>query len=801
MTRFLETLGKKPIILDGAMGTMLQINGLPAGACPEGWMLENPEAILHIHKEYLNAGAQIIETNTFGGSRLKLQEFDLQDKTVEINHKAAELAREAVGNEAFVAGIIGPTGHFPRPNGSLSFSQLYDVFFEQAQALASGGVDLIYLQTFSDIGEARIALLAAKAATNLPVACSLTYTNQRTLTGTDPYTGAVILEALGADIIGTNCSGGPEHLLPIIAEMKKATNLPLLIEPNAGLPIIKDGQTIFPMNPSEFVAFVDKFISAGATIIGGCCGTSPEHIRYLSSTMANKELKHRGILHPLTRLASPYQTVEISDHTPPIIIGERINPTARKIIKEAIIQQDWAQLVAEGQSQESAGAHLLDVNVGVPSIDEVEALEKAVISLQEAVTSPLVLDSTNPIALERALQSYSGKALINSVNGEVASLEAILPLAKKYGAAIIGLTLDERGIPSNAQERLEIAERIVNEALKYGISKEDIFIDCLVMTVGSNPEGALITVEAIKEIKEKLGVKTVLGVSNISHGMPQRPWLNNAFITLALGAGLDAAIANPLDQQVWQNIWSTALLVGRDSAGIDYISKATANDHAKEEIGLSNDLPSLEKLGNAVLKGKKKEAIALLQWAIQENLSPMTIINEGLIPGLNKIGEAFSKGKAFLPQLLLAGETASLGFDILNKELKDSHEKVESKGTIVLGTVKGDIHDIGKNIVSTLMKTHGWNVIDLGKNVPKETFVKAAIDNKANIVGLSALMTTTMTEMPEIIKNLKQTGANFKVIVGGAVVTQEYANEIGAHGYAPDAVQAIKLAEALWKKE
>ncbi|MDD2400652.1 MAG: homocysteine S-methyltransferase family protein [Clostridia bacterium] len=796
MSKFLTAIKETILLGDGAMGTMLVKEGLPAGYNPELWMLSNPEKVKNIHKAYLNAGSQIIQTNTFGANRLKLKEYNATTKVKELNITATRLVKEVVGNNAFIAGIVGPTGHFPAPLGEYTWLQLVDIFREQVEALQEGGADFIFLETFSDLGEARAALFAAKNYTSLPVACSLTYTDGHTLTGTAPKTASVVLEAMGADIIGANCSTGAKELLPIMEAYRNTTNLPLLVEPNAGMPELVNGKTVYHETPQAMSNYINSFVHLGVKLIGACCGSTPDHIRAMAEKLQEEEFPFiKKIVFP-TRLASRTKTVSLGIGELPQLIGERINPTARKIISRAFHENNWDTILQEGYAQVEKGAHLLDLNVGVPGLDEGKLLAQGVRQLQMSLDVPLVLDCTNPEALEKGLQEYQGKALINSVNGESKSLENILPLAKKYGAAVLGLTLDDQGIPEKAEDRLKIAERIVNRALEAGLSKKDVIIDCLVMAAATNPILSLETIRAIELVKKQLGVCCVLGLSNVSHGLPQRSWLNNTFLSLALGAGLDAAIANPNDSRISETMASCAFLTGRDPSAQNYLQATgkilvtSTNTNRPDH----NKPVSFQTLHEYILQGQKEPLVPLLEKLLKKE-EPLAIINQGIIPSLEKVGDLFAQGNVFLPQLMLSGEAVKIAFAYLKKFIPAS--TTEEKGTIVVGTVKGDVHDIGKNIVKALLENHGYNVVDLGKNVPAATFVETAKKEHAQIIGLSALMTTTMVEMDTIIKQVRKENLPLKIIVGGAVVTEDYAKQIGADGYGKDAVAAVKIVQKL----
>lgn len=797
MSNFLSKISKQVLIGDGAMGTMLVKEGLPAGYIPELWMLSNPDIVKNIHKKYIESGSDVIGTNTFGANSLKLQEYQASAKVEEINFTAAKIAKEAAQNKAFVAGVVGPTGQFPEPLGKIPWLELKMIFKEQVIALEAGGADFIFMETFSDLGELRAALSAAKEYTNLPVACSMTYSKGRTLTGTNPEVAAVVLAAMGADIIGANCSTGPEELLEIMSQYRTATHLPLLVEPNAGMPLYIEGETVYNQAPEIMASFVEKFREIGVNLIGACCGSTPQHIKAMKESLTSHQPQFnipKSSDFP-TRLASRSKVISLGKNLMPIIIGERLNPTARKAIAQAYRDKNWNFITKEGFSQSEAGAQVLDLNVGVPGEDEGQLLKKGVHELEMSLDTPLVLDCTKPQALEKGLQEYHGKTLINSVNGEEKSLQTILPLAKKYGAAVLGLTLDENGIPEKAEERFAIAEKIVNRALSLGLCKEDIVIDCLVLTAATSPALAMETVKAISLVKRKLGVSTVLGLSNVSHGLPQRSMLNASFLALAIGAGLDAAIANPLDKRIHEVITSTALLTSRDPGAKNYIAQSSAIN-IDNEITKTTSKPeqnTLDSLRQLIQNGQKESIVEVVKTLLEKH-SSIDIIDKSIVPALENIGDEFAKGTAFLPQLIMSGDAAQNAFSYIKNQLPEN--SLESKGTIVLGTVKGDVHDIGKNIVSALLENHGYNVIDLGKNVSAEDFAQSAINEDAQIVGLSALMTTTMVEMAPIIKVIKAKKPDVKVIVGGAVVTKDFADSINADGYGKDAVEAVKLVQS-----
>ena len=787
------------LIFDGAMGTMLQQRGLAPGQSPEELNLTMPDVVESVHLDYLRAGADIVITNTFGGSRLKLQEYKLENRVAEINRRAVEIARGACrkAGHGLVAASLGPTGHFVSPVGDTSFDEMYAIYLEQAEAIASARPDYFLLETFSDLGEMRAALLACRDAGNeqIPVICSMTYTNGRTLTGVSPAVAAVTLEAMGASVIGCNCSGGPDELQQVVEELSRYTELPLVAQPNAGLPLMVDGKVQYPLGAEQFADEMKKFLPYQVAFLGGCCGTTPQHIAGLKAAVQDFDVQPRSVK-PLGRLSCREHIVEIGGNTLPKMIGERINPTARKKLAQGLRDGDLAMIEKEAELQEEAGAHILDVNVGTHGIDEVQVMADVLTLLQQSISIPLCLDSTKPDVLERALKQYQGKALINSVNGEQASLQNILPLAKRYGAAVVGLTLDENGIPAKAEGRLEIAKRIVEACEQYGIRRQDIYIDSLVLTVGTDINGPKETLRTMELIRQELpGVNLLLGVSNVSHGLPNRPKINSAFLAMAIGKGLDLSIINPLDEMM-KNAWqSAALLAGRDENAENYLM--LNSEQAVSAPVTADETPSLELVTRYVVKGSSGIA-KVVQALLDQGIEAMTIINDGLIKGLNEVGEKYEKGVFFLPQLMRSAEVSQQAFDLLEGYLQ-SGEGFQ-KGTLVIGTVKGDIHDIGKNMVAVMVKNHGYRVIDLGKNVPAETFVDAVLEYNAEFLGLSALMTTTMQEIPGVIAQIREKSPNTKVIIGGAVITEEFAEEAGADGFGRDAVQTVKLMDDFLKE-
>jgi len=797
---FLDTIAEKTLILDGAMGTLLQERGLKPGQSPEELNLTMPEVVASVHREYVAAGADIIVTNSFGGSRCKLEHFGLEAKLLEINASAVAIARKVAGNKAYVAASIGPTGQFVEPVGELSFDQMVTVFAEQAQALADAGADLFSLETFLDIKECKAALLACKqVAPQLPVIAMLTFEdNGRSVLGTSPEAAAITLTAAGADLVGTNCGLGVDGMYDLLRAMRRVTHLPLICQANAGLPQLVDGKTIFPASPAEMTAYHDRLLELGVRVIGGCCGTTPAHIKAMRAALDGRQRAWQADQSNMPLLLSSRSGwAAVGKGNPTALIGERINPTGKKLYTQELLEGKTTYIRREAMEQAQAGAHLLDVNVGAPGIDEPVALERAVFCVTTAVNQPLVLDSSSPKALEAGLKAADGKVLINSVNGERKSLRRILPLAKKYGAAVLGLTLDEKGIPDTAEGRLAIARRIRNAARRLGIPDRDIIIDCLTLTVSAEQKRAMETLRAIRLVKQKLGLVTVLGVSNISFGLPQRPLISSTFFAMAMEAGLDAAIINPKEKAMMDAWRSAQVLLNRDPQASGYIA-AYAGQQADTVVSAATDQPLAVRdlLARTIITGDREGVVPLIERALAEGLSPMQVSNEGLLPGLEEVGRRFEKNIVFLPQVMQSAETMQAGFARLKREL--SGQQAQSLGKILMATVEGDIHDIGKNIVCTLLENHGFEVFDIGKNVSAATIIKKAQELKVDAVGLSALMTTTMAEMEVVLKKLKAAGVRTFTMVGGAVVSQEYADRIGADLYAKDAMEAVAKIKKLF---
>jgi len=801
---FLKAINDRVLVLDGAMGTMLQERGLRPGQSPEELNLTMPEVVASVHREYVAAGADIIVTNTFGGSREKLAHYGLEGRLVEINAAAVEIARQVAGDNIYVAASIGPSGRFVEPVGDLTFDQMAAIYREQAKVLIEAGADLITLETFLDIKEIRAAIIAIRElSAEIPVIAMLTFDNNgRSVLGTSPEAAAITLEAVGADMVGSNCGLGVDGIYEILAAMRKVTSLPLISQANAGLPVLRDGKTVFPGTPEEMVCYHDRLLDLGVRVIGGCCGTTPAHIAAMKMALAGKDQTFRrsGPDQGVTFLSSRSSHVALGGGNPTAIIGERINPTGKKGFAAELREGKIGYIRREAVEQVAAGATLLDVNVGTPGIDEAAAMERAIFCVTGAVQNPIVLDSSSPEALERGLKAADGKVLVNSVSGEEKSLARILPLVKKYGAAVIGLTLDEAGIPPSGEERLKVAERILAAAGRAGVESRNLLIDSLTLTVSAEQKRALESLRAIRLVKERLGLNTVLGVSNISFGLPARPLISSAFFAMAMEAGLDAAIINPKEEPMMAAFRSAMVLLGRDANARAYIDaySGVSRDASAELEPAAQSLDIRHRLGQAVIAGDVEVVRSLVEAALSEGLTPMQISNEGLLPGLEEVGRRFEKNLVFLPQVMRSAETMQTAFARLKEELHGG--QLESLGKILMATVEGDIHDIGKNIVCTLLENHGFEVVDLGKNVSAGRIVEEARRLAVDAVGLSALMTTTMAEMENVLEKLKSAGIKTFTMVGGAVVTQEYADSIGADLYARDALEAVASIRRLLGK-
>lgn len=777
-----ERLKKEILVFDGAMGTQLQEAGLKAGEIPECLNITHPELIQSIHQKYLNAGADFITTNTFGANALKMKDVNYSLK--EIIEAAIDNAKAAQKNthrqnNSYIALDIGPIGQLLEPMGTLSFDQAYEIIKEQV-LLAKDKVDLVLLETMTDIYEVKAGVLAVKENSDLPVFVTMTYeTNQRTLSGCDPVTMVNILEGLNVDALGINCSLGPVELTPIINEVLKTASLPVILQPNAGLPCLVAGKTCYNMDSDTFVAESIKHVKNGVRIIGGCCGTTPEFIAKLKKAIPAKPVITTPV--KATRVSSGSKTVEFGHHV--VVCGERLNPTGKKKLKEALKQQRYDELVIEAIKQDQAKAHVLDVNVGLPGIDEVATMKHVIKLLQEVISLPLQIDSSNAQAIEQACRYYNGKPLINSVNGKTETMEAIFPIVKKYGGVVIGLTLDENGIPPKAKDRLEIAKKIIKTAAKYGISKENIIIDCLVLTVSAQQKEVMETIKAVRMVKEELGVHTVLGVSNVSFGLPNRPLLNKTFLTMAMAAGLDLPIINPLDKELMDAIDAFNVLYNYDQDATIYIQNQS--NQTVTSIKNTTDFT----LEDIIIRGLKEEVKTATKKQL-ETKDGLEIINNILIPALDKVGKQYENNTIFLPQLIQAAETSKIAFGVIKDTFK---ETTATKGPVIMATVHGDIHDIGKNIVKVVLESYGYKIIDLGKDVPPETVVDAFYQYHPKAIGLSALMTTTVASMEKTIAMLKKIDNMCPIFVGGAVLTADYAKEINADYYSKDAMDAVEL--------
>lgn len=783
-----EEIGKRILFFDGGMGTLLQEQGLQAGELPETWNLKNPEPIIQIHKAYLAAGADIILANTFGANRFKYGE-DLE-KIVTAGVANAKKAVAESGKKAYVALDIGSTGKLLKPMGTLDFEEAVGVFAEIIRVGEKAGADLILIETMSDTYELKAAVLAAKENSALPIMATVIFDeSKKMLTGASPQVVVSLLEGLGVDALGINCGLGPKQMKEIVKELLKYASIPVIVNPNAGLPRSENGKTVFDVGAEEFAQDMEEIVTMGAWFAGGCCGTTPVHIQAMVEKC--KEITPVPITPKNYTFVTSYSTaVELGGR--PVIIGERINPTGKSKFKQALRDHNIDYILEEGVKQEDSGAHILDVNVGLPEIDEAAMMETIVYELQSIMPIPLQIDTTNMEAMERALRIYNGKPMINSVNGKAEIMEQVFPLVKKYGGVVVGLALDEDGIPDTTEGRLAIAEKIYQTGEKYGISRKDIVIDALVMTMSTNNESAKITLDTVKEITAR-GGKTVLGVSNISFGLPQRELINAAFFTMAMNNGLSAGIINPNAKAMRQAYDTFCVLGGYDAQCMNYIENYAVTDAPN---AAAKPAASKLNLTDSIIKGLKDQAYRATEEELKTK-EPMEIINGELVPALDVVGQGFEKGTMFLPQLLMSAEAAKAGFEAIRQYVQSHGEAQEKKATIVIATVKGDIHDIGKNIVKVLLENYGYEVIDLGKDVPPEKIVETVVDKHAPLVGLSALMTTTVVNMEESIKELHKEAPWCKIMVGGAVLTQEYADMIGADFYGKDAMQSVYYAERL----
>ncbi len=809
------------VYLDGATGSNLLRAGMPQGVCPEKWILDNPEVLIKLQQEYVGAGSNIVYAPTFACNKVKLSEYGLSEQIESMNKELVALSKKAVAGKALVAGDVTMTGMQLYPIGTMQFEELVDIYKEQISYIAEGGADLIIVETMLSLQETRAALIATKEVCDLPIMATLSFQdNGKTLFGTDATTAAIVLEGLGVDAVGVNCSCGPDQLLDVIKAMRSAVRIPIIAKPNAGLPSLNSkGETVYSMEPEEFSEYMEKLVYAGATVVGGCCGTSPEYIKVLKHRLENiniNDILERTV--PNSKkghyyICSERNTLEFETDSRFFIVGERINPTGKKQLQAELREGSIETVLNMAKEQEENGASILDVNLGMNGIDEKAMMLRVIGELTQAVDLPLCIDSSHIEVVEAALRIYPGRALINSISLEDGKPESLLPLAKKYGAMFILLPLSSKGLPENMQEKHEIILELVNKAKEYGLTENDIIVDGLVTTVGANPKAAIETLETIRFCKEELGLATVVGLSNISFGLPDRIAVNTAFLTMAIQRGLTMAIANPMQDMLMKAAFASDMLLGRAGADVRYIEAAgrfakkaaeqtisapvvksvEASKNVQSESLQSGDKPILY---TDVLKGNRLGVVSHVKELLDAGVSPNEMLNSMLIPAINEVGALFEKQIYFLPQLINAAETMKLAIEQVEPLLEAGDAK-EAKATVVMATVQGDIHDIGKNLVVLMLKNYGYKVIDLGKDVACEDVVATAIRENADVIGLSALMTTTMMEMKKVVDSVRASGCKAKIMIGGAVITDSFAKEIGADGYAKDAASAVKVVEQL----
>ncbi|MBR1597830.1 MAG: homocysteine S-methyltransferase family protein [Lachnospiraceae bacterium] len=851
--QFRTLVEQKILVLDGATGTNLQKAGMPTGVCPEQWILEHKDVMVKLQTDYINAGSNIIYAPTFSGNRIKLEEYGLADKLADMNKELVALSKKAVaatGFRAYIAGNLTMTGKQLYPIGKLTLAELIDVYKEQINVLVDAGVDLLVVETMMSLAEARAAVIAANETCDLPVIVSMTYNEDgRTLYGTPPESAVVVLQSLGVDAVGVNCSTGPAEMVPIVEQMKKYANVPILAKPNAGMPELIDGETVYAMTPEEFSECGQRLVEAGANIVGGCCGTTKDHIAALARIVRLMDVpeisdKKRRVL------SSERQVLDIDIDGRFFVVGERINPTGKKKLQSEL-REDKLDLVVEmAEQQEEKGAAVLDINVGMNGIDEDAMMQKVIYEVTNTVNLPLCIDSSYVDVIEHALRIYPGRALINSISMESEKMERLMPIAKKYGAMFILLPLSDEGLPENIEEKIDIINKVYERAVELGFTKEDIIVDGLVATVGANKNAAIETLETIEYCKKERGLATICGLSNISFGLPERGFINTAFLTMAISKGLTMAIANPSQELLMNAAYASDLLMNKEGADIAYIENVkpmaeiapsgvnggaagsgaagsvaaggsaagngtaggnTAGGKGKVSIGSEkSDVSGKDASGGEasheeksklymnVLKGNKRTMVSDVKEFLADGYEAQSLIEKHLIPAINEVGLLFDKKKYFLPQLIASAEAMELAISELEPLLPKA-EAGKEKATIVIATVEGDIHDIGKNLVAMMLKNYGFRVIDLGKDVPKEVIVDTAIKEHAQIIALSALMTTTMMRMKDVVDYVKELGLDIKVVIGGAVITQSFADEIGADGYSEDAAVACKVVESLLK--
>lgn len=779
-----DRFGKEWIYFDGGLGTMLQERGLQGGEYPETWNLTHPEELIAIHKAYLEAGCHVINANTFGANGLK---FDNVEEIITAGIQLAKEAKKQAGRmDAYVALDIGPTGKLLEPMGDLPFEKAVSYFAQMVKAGVKAGADLILIETMSDTYEAKAAVLAAKENSSLPVIVTMIFDeNQRLLTGGSVESAVAMLEGLRVDALGINCGLGPKQMLPVVKRIREVSSLPIIVNPNAGLPVQVNGKTVYDLKADDFAQAMVKMAQIGVQGLGGCCGTTPEYIQKMIEAIKDIPCKP-NTMKEQTWVTSYASAVQIGKKA--VVIGERINPTGKKRFQQALRNKEFDYILSQALEQEEAGAQILDVNVGLPDIDEADMMKETVVHLQNVCALPLQIDTGNLEALENALRLYNGKPMVNSVNGKLDSMESVFPLIQKYGAVVVGLCLDESGIPSTSKERLVIAQKIVKKAQEYGIQKKDIVIDGLAMTISSQSDGALVTLDTLQKVKEELNVSTILGVSNISFGLPQREIINSYFLSMALQSGLSCAMINPNNEMMKKAFDASMALMNQDAQCMHYISS-----YSKQVEEKKSENPEIS-LSFAIQKGIQ-DRVKEITTSLLETKEPLGIIDEELIPALDLVGKGFEQGTVFLPQLLMSAEAAKASFEVLKEKMAQNQSL--SKGKIILATVQGDIHDIGKNIVKVLLENYGYEVLDLGKDVAPEVIVKTAISEEVKLVGLSALMTTTVKSMEKTIELLHKEKPDTFVVVGGAVLNQEYADQIHADHYAKDAMATVRYAEQI----
>jgi 5-methyltetrahydrofolate--homocysteine methyltransferase len=839
---FFELTQSRIVILDGSTGRNLQKRGMPTGVCPEDWILKNPEVLIGLQREFLEAGSDILFAPTFTANRIKLAEYGLGSRIAEINKGLVKLSREAIkeyrkktGNhrKVFIAADLTMTGEQVQPLGRLPFEELVDIYKEQLGYILSEGVDLVVVETMMSLQECRAALLAVKESCELPVMISLTFNeNGRTLFGTDPKTAVIVLQGMGADAVGLNCSTGPDKMHEIVREMKEYAHIPIMVKPNAGLPRLVNDETVFPMEAEEFAAEMDKIVELGANLVGGCCGTTPRHMELLVNAVRDKKPQPPVLMGHMRALTTEQKTVEIPLEGRFMIVGERINPTGKKALQAELREGDLTLLSEMAAEQKELGADILDINMGMNGIDEKEMMLQAVQEALHAAGLPLCIDSSHVPVIEAALRIYPGRALINSISLEKEKFEKLIPLAKKYGAMFILLPLSDRGLPKDLEEKKQIIHAVLDRAFELGLTKEDIIIDGLVNTVGANKTAAIEALQTIRYCKEELGIATIVGLSNISFGLPERHFINSTFLSFAIRTGLTMAIANPSQDLLVNTALAADLLSGREEAAERYIERvasrpgtmtytgagsgpreqkaqketaANRTEEKKPDTGEAGkpaedrNTENKQAVYHAVVKGNKKNVLALIEKALAGGAQPDELIDQTLIPAINEVGRLYDRQIYFLPQLISGAEAMKSAIDYLEPLLQRG-DQAKSRSTVVIATVAGDIHDIGKNLVALMLKNYGFRVIDLGKDVPTQKILRTAKEENADIIALSALMTTTMTEMKNVVRLAKEQGLGAKIIIGGAVVTESYMEEIGADGYSEDAQSAVTLVKRLTEK-